>query len=109
MKYVFWIQSSRGTQEIQTVDIPKNLICSGVKDKLEDWCSGFGAWHVSENFCSYGYLRSTKTTQQKIARYHKAKQRRLGKMDDLIDKNITAKEFDKWLKRNKKALTFPFK
>lgn len=63
MIYVrFWIRSSRGTDahahrvldlgdEIEGTEHEEGW----VTEALEDWCQGFGAWHVSENHVSYGY------------------------------------------------------
>ena len=57
-KYKFWIKSSRGTNKSEIVSIQfgeGELTEDEIKDELEQWCSQFGAWHVSENFMRYGY------------------------------------------------------
>jgi hypothetical protein len=51
----FWIKSSRGTDAKEKVKLPDNFSEEDIKHELEDWCSNFGAWHVSCNTVRYGY------------------------------------------------------
>lgn len=53
-KYLFWIKSSRGTNSKKIVELPANLTKEQRKERLEEWCSGFGAWEASDNYVSYG-------------------------------------------------------
>lgn len=56
MKYVlFWLKSSRGTDTLTIKKVDDKIAKSDIKILLEDWCAKFGAWHVSDNMCSYGY------------------------------------------------------
>jgi len=107
--YYFWIQSSKGTQAIQLTHLSKHLDKSGIEDALEDWCDGFGAWHVSENVVCYGFASATPSVQKKVLRFHKLKAERSHKVDLLIAKKITTTQYNQWAKKNKKALAFPFK
>jgi len=107
--YYFWIQSSRGTQKIQLTHLPKRLGKSEIEYKLEDWCSRFGAWHVSENVVHYGFASATPSVQKKVLRFDKLKAERSHKVDLLIAKKITTTQYNQWAKKNKKALEFPFK
>lgn len=52
--YIFWIRSSRGTDDMTIRKVPKDTTKDVLKEILENWCSHFGAWHVSENCVSYG-------------------------------------------------------
>ena len=58
--YRFWIKSNRGTDSYGYRFLPcdntkKNK--GEIRDALEDWCSGFGAWDHGENVVTYGYSR----------------------------------------------------
>lgn len=52
---LFWIRSSRGTDEVTVREYRAKVSKEQIKADLEEWCSRFGAWHVSENMVSYGY------------------------------------------------------
>lgn len=63
-KYVlFWINSNRGTHHKAVFEIPKYARKEGdfkawkeyLKDRLESWCSRFGAWTHGDNTIEYGY------------------------------------------------------
>ena len=43
------------TNAASIIKLPCGLDEEQVKDKLEEWCSDFGAWLVSGNYISYGY------------------------------------------------------
>jgi hypothetical protein len=53
----FWIKSNRGTdqQGWKFFDIP--LTKAEIKCHLEQWCSEFGCWRISENMVDYGFDR----------------------------------------------------
>ena len=51
---LFWIKSSRGTDDKVIFEIPSDWNEEDVKSALERWCSGFGAWTNSENVVRYG-------------------------------------------------------
>lgn len=56
MKAQFWIKSSRGTDQKEIVELPYWCVTADdIKSELEQWCSQFGAWHVSDNAVEYGY------------------------------------------------------
>lgn len=63
--YRFWIKSSRGTDCTSYVQLPYRLSEEAIKDYLEEWCSQFGAWHVSDNHVSYGYEKVRKPPARK--------------------------------------------
>lgn len=108
--YIFWIRSSRGTENIHiTLPFPSGLKKDDIKDRLEEWCNGYGAWHVSENVVSYGWLKYSKAAQKKIDRYYKAKAEWRTKCNDFVSKVITQKQLNTWSKKTRKARQFPFK
>jgi len=107
--YYFWIESSKGTQAIQLTHLSKHLGKSEIEYELEDWCSSFRTWHVSENIVYYGFVSATPSVQKKVLRFHKLKAERAHKVDLLIAKKITTTQYNQWAKKNKKALQFPFK
>lgn len=56
IRYVlFWIKSSRGTDQKAVFEIPFDWSKDDIKSALERWCSGFGAWTHGENVVNYGY------------------------------------------------------
>lgn len=107
--YVFWIQSNRGTEQIQPARLPRDLDKSGIEAELEHWCSRFGAWSHSDNVVAYGWVNDGSGVRKRIQRYYKAKAQRGKQVDLLIAKKITTQQFTQWLRKHKKALTFPFK
>ena len=52
---LFWIKSSRGTDERTIVSVPISLSDNDIRIELEDWCSRFTAWTASENVVDYEY------------------------------------------------------
>lgn len=55
--YIFWLKSSRGTNELVVRAYPGKPDKEKLEEDLEDWCKGFAAWVVSENVCNYGWKR----------------------------------------------------
>ena len=55
-RYVlFWIKSSKGTNEKAIFKIPKDWDKKDVRSALERWCFRFGAWCHEENRVNYGW------------------------------------------------------
>ena len=106
--YIFWLYSSRGTEQIQPTNLPEYFNKGDIETELEDWCSRFGSWHVSENVCHYGFLKDGVIARKKIQRWKCAKAERSKMVDDLIAKKITVVQFTKWRTKHKKVLQFPF-
>ena len=53
-KYVlFWIKSSRGTDEMSVQKYPASITEEEIKDDLENWCANFGAW--TQSHVNYGF------------------------------------------------------
>jgi hypothetical protein len=52
---LFWLKSNRGTNQKHIFEIPPNWSKDRIKDELERWCSGFGAWTHGDNIVNYGY------------------------------------------------------
>lgn len=52
--YLFWIISSRGTNDKAVYVFKAGTPKEDVKEFLEQWCSTFGCWESSGNFISYG-------------------------------------------------------
>ena len=79
----FWIRSNRGTDCTTYTKLRHGISDDGIKEKLEQWCSGFAAWSISD--VSYGYarvrqppaawLKKNKTTLEKLNHYYSEKQR----------------------------------
>jgi hypothetical protein len=63
---LFWIKSSRGTDNQIVVTYPKKPESSDIKHDLEYWCSKFGAWTSSDNVVSYGW-KHVKEMPKKVA------------------------------------------
>ena len=73
--YLFWLKSSRGTDEVTVRLYNEPQDKDNLKGDVEDWASHFGAWHVSENALSYGFkeLRSLpKNRKECIDKHSKA-------------------------------------
>jgi hypothetical protein len=54
-KLEFWIRSTRGTDRSEFVSVPKDWSDEEIKSELEEWCSQFGCWHMSESMMRYGW------------------------------------------------------
>ena len=55
--YLFWIRSSKGTDSKVVYAFKPGTSRADIKDFLENWCSTFTAWHVSDNYVSYGFRK----------------------------------------------------
>jgi len=51
---LFFIKSSRGTEEYAIFKVPINFTKEDIEAKLEWWCSKFGCWDASPNIIKYG-------------------------------------------------------
>ncbi len=72
-KYIlFWITSSRGTDEITVRKYRHDITKEDIEEDLERWCSGFAAWESSGNYINYGF-KSVKDENRNVllARYKK--------------------------------------
>jgi len=107
--YIFWIRSNRGTDSQQIIRLDASLKRSGIRAELENWCAGFGAWEHGDNVVQYGWAVANKTNLAKLLLYNEMRQARGLQIDALTKNVITVKNYDKWLKKNKKKLAFPFK
>ena len=106
--YIFWIKSNHGTDIQHAVILPAVEKKSAIKDRLENWCSQFGAWTHSDNTVEYGYVKVNKGNLNKLGKYNDAKIARGKQIELLTNKSITTKDFSDWLTKNKKKLKFPF-
>jgi hypothetical protein len=52
--YRFWIKSNRGTDSSTFKFYAEPRYKCEIKDDLEQWCSGFGCWDMSESMVRYG-------------------------------------------------------
>jgi len=52
---IFWIKSGRGTDDMDCFEIPNDISKDDLNYHLEDWCSKFGCWNMSESFVEYGW------------------------------------------------------
>lgn len=54
--YIFWIISSKGTDDATIKAIPEDSCTDdNLEDLVEEWASDHGAWHVSENSARAGW------------------------------------------------------
>jgi hypothetical protein len=107
--YIFWIRSGRGTDSQQITTLNSDLNKSGIKDELERWCAGFGAWDHDDNYVHYGWADASKTNLNKLRKYNEQKQEYRIICDKAREHSITLKEFDAWRKKHNKQNKFPFK
>jgi hypothetical protein len=68
MKVESLIKSSRGTDEKEIKVLPDDFTKDEIFEELEDWCSNFGAWHVSENHVRYGWKDVTVSKKLKTVK-----------------------------------------
>jgi hypothetical protein len=108
-KYIFWIRSDRGTDSQQVVSLDSKAKRHEIKDRLELWCDSFGAWNASENVVKYGFTTANKTTLKQLGTYNNFRAQRGQQVERLIKNAITSEDYQEWLKKNKKAMRFPFK
>ena len=66
VEILFWIRSSRGTDSKIVFKYDRMPDKDTIKEHLEDWCSSFGAWQVSDNMVSYGYTILRKTPKDAL-------------------------------------------
>jgi len=52
---LFWIKSSRGTNQKKVFEIPDGWGKREIKSALERWAFGFGAFLAGENLINYGW------------------------------------------------------
>jgi len=55
--YLFWLKSSRGTNELLVRPYRKKPHQADLKEHCETWCSSFGAWTASADFVTYGWRK----------------------------------------------------
>lgn len=108
-KYIFWIRSSRGTDSQQIVSLDSKATKKDILGRLELWSDGFGASHVSENLVQIGCVDANKTNIRKLGVYNDFQTQRIQQLEKLIKNFISSEEYNQWLKKNKKAMKFPFK
>ena len=51
----FWISSSKGTNRQAFIPVPPDWKDDDIKAELEEWCSQFGCWGMSESYMRYGW------------------------------------------------------
>ncbi len=64
--YLFWIKSSRGTDDCVVMEYETAQSKEKLEHDLEQWCSTFGAWNKSETNVSYGYKQLRTETKAVI-------------------------------------------
>lgn len=70
MKFLFWLISSRGSEEIETMTVKERP----TKRQIEKWCSTFHCWDSSENSIRYGAKKLTEKLHVQVKRYLAAKE-----------------------------------
>ena len=71
VEILFWIRSSRGTNEKIVYKYNRKPDEDTIREHLEEWCSHFGAWQVSENLVNYGYKILPKVDKKTLGkRWH---------------------------------------
>ena len=107
--YIFYIRSNHGTDVQHLVRLNGNLKKKEILSHVENWCSGFGAWVHSDNTVEYGWAENNQSNLKKLSKYNEMKNEKSKQIHLLAHKNITNKDFETWLKKNKKKMMFPFK
>jgi len=80
--YLFWITSNRGTDSKAVFELPSDYTEDDVNATLEKWCSGFGAWVVSETSVSYGYEEIKLPKREQILKKYNLICNKKRKIDD---------------------------
>lgn len=52
---LFWIKSSKGTDDKKVIAFPGKPSKAQIEDRLESWCKAHSCWDVGENCISYGW------------------------------------------------------
>ena len=55
--YIFWLKSSKGTDELVIRAYPQRPHQADLKAHCEAWCACFGAWTASEDHVNYGWRK----------------------------------------------------
>ena len=70
----FWITSNRGTDQSTFKYFAEPVIHAEIKDALEEWCSGFAAWTISD--IKYGFEKKQPPIAELRAKLKKAQDAR---------------------------------
>lgn len=74
---LFWIKSSKGTDDKKVLACPSKPQKAWIEGKLESWCRAHSCWAVGENTISYGW-RTIKMPQRRelMKMYNRASERK---------------------------------
>lgn len=54
-KIEFWLRSAKGTSGSKFVMLPMDWTEDEIKSELQEWCSQFGCWGMSDSYIRYGF------------------------------------------------------
>lgn len=80
--YLFWITSSRGTNDKAVYAFKAGTDKADVKECLEHWCSNFGCWESSGNYISYGMKKVTIPLRCELLKQYDKVCKRKAKIED---------------------------
>ncbi len=74
---LFWIKSSKGTDDRKVLGFNKKPDKVWIEDLLESWCKAHSCWDAGENCISYGW-RTIKVPPRRelMKRYNRAVERK---------------------------------
>jgi hypothetical protein len=86
IKYVlFWIKSSRDTDEKKVQKFPIKATKDEIKEILERWCSNFGAWNDGDNLIKYGHKTIKMPSRKELLYKWKKLYERKNKIDEQVN------------------------
>lgn len=80
--YMFWIKSSKGTDDRKVLAFAGKRSRAVVEDRLESWCKAHSCWDVGENVISYGYRRIKLPPRRELMKTYNRACERKRKADD---------------------------
>jgi hypothetical protein len=94
--YLFWLKSSRGTNEKVVRKFAYKPSNADLKYMVEEWASHFGAWDASENYLTYGHREVTMPSNKEWSKACKIKERAVEKWkvmyETLLARNTTPRK-----------------
>lgn len=79
---LFWIKSSKGTDDRKVLAWPGKPSKAQIEDRLEGWCKAHSCWTVGENAISYGWRTIKMPPRRELMKQYNRAAERKRKADD---------------------------
>jgi hypothetical protein len=79
---LFWIKSSKGTDDKKVIAFTGKPDKPRIEDVLERWCKAHPCWNVGENCISYGWRKVTMPPRRELVKSYNCAAERKRKADE---------------------------